>query len=482
MVSVMHTRVSMVVLLFFALWAGRAQAQVTDEPGTPTTPQVLRDSVMTTPTPVFPDTLPRWETGKHFGRAALEILGVNAVVWSYDRYIRPGGGAGFRIGFDSWSENLRNGFEWDDNHFNTNQYSHPYHGSMYYNAARSNGYSYWESIPFAFAGSYMWEFFGETHHPAINDWIATSVGGTFLGESLWRLSSMVLDNTATGSERTWREIGAFALNPMRGFNRILSGEAFEVHANGEDRFPKGGNAEIYAGLRTISQNRIWDSDTTRVFVEARFDYGDIFDEDVTKPFDNFHLEAQLNFGDKTSLGWVRGRGMLVKKELGHGKNSRQIIAGYQHFDYINNNAYEFGGQSISAAYFSRFETDYGYQLETELHANAILLGAVQSDYENFSGREYDYGPGAGFKLNVSLGKENWEYLRLEHEQYWISSINGNRAEHLVSITQLHLELPLKHFYGIGADYLLYLSEAQYQSFEDTSARAPQLRLYLIWNM
>ena len=79
-------------------------------------------------------------------RTSVEVVGVNTLIWFYDRYIREGGtNPGFRIGFNSWAENLSNGFEWDDNNFNTNQFAHPYHGSLYFNAARSNGYTFWES-------------------------------------------------------------------------------------------------------------------------------------------------------------------------------------------------------------------------------------------------------------------------------------------------------------------------------------------------
>src|SRR6186713_2975142 len=90
-------------------------------------------------------------------RALGEVVGTNLVVWIYDRYIRENGtNPGFRIGFNSFEENIKNGFEWDDNNFSTNQFAHPFHGSLYFNAARSNGMSYWESIPFAWAGSFMW--------------------------------------------------------------------------------------------------------------------------------------------------------------------------------------------------------------------------------------------------------------------------------------------------------------------------------------
>ncbi|RKZ13683.1 hypothetical protein DRQ50_10105, partial [bacterium] len=60
-------------------------------------------------------------------RAIGEIFGLNLLIWTFDRHIREGGeNPAFRIGFNSWKENLEAGFEWDDNHFATNQFSHPY--------------------------------------------------------------------------------------------------------------------------------------------------------------------------------------------------------------------------------------------------------------------------------------------------------------------------------------------------------------------
>jgi hypothetical protein len=74
---------------------------------------------------------------KNFTRAALEVTGVNVGIWLFCRYIREGGtNTGFRIGIQSWKDNLLNGFEWDDNQFSTNQFAHPYHGSMYFCSAR----------------------------------------------------------------------------------------------------------------------------------------------------------------------------------------------------------------------------------------------------------------------------------------------------------------------------------------------------------
>ena len=46
----------------------------------------------------MPDTL---DTRTHPVRTLGTITLVNGLVWSYDRYIRAGGGSGFRIGWNS---------------------------------------------------------------------------------------------------------------------------------------------------------------------------------------------------------------------------------------------------------------------------------------------------------------------------------------------------------------------------------------------
>ena len=74
-----------------------------------------------------------------------------------------------------------------------NQFAHPYQGSMYHGFARSAGLNYWESLLYDNAGSFLWETGGETTHPSINDQIASGIGGSFFGEALFRMASLVLE-------------------------------------------------------------------------------------------------------------------------------------------------------------------------------------------------------------------------------------------------------------------------------------------------
>src|SRR5262245_19956655 len=146
---------------------------------------------------------------KHFGTASAQLVGALVVPWAFN-YIS---GAEFaKVSPESWWDNITGPWVWDDNSFANNQFAHPYHGSLYYNAFRSNGYNFWQSAIASWVGSYLWECCGETHPPAPNDLINTAMGGISLGEMLYRTSSRILDNTATGAERTWREIGATIVN------------------------------------------------------------------------------------------------------------------------------------------------------------------------------------------------------------------------------------------------------------------------------
>ena len=130
--------------------------------------------------------------------------------WYFNRHVADDSTA--TMSFDAWKRNVVQGMEWDADAFQTNMWAHPYHGNVYFNAARSNGYNFWQSSAWAWGGSFLWEMFGENNRPAINDWAATAIGGIALGESLNRMSRLIWDNSATGFSRTLREFGGFLVN------------------------------------------------------------------------------------------------------------------------------------------------------------------------------------------------------------------------------------------------------------------------------
>ena len=172
---------------------------------------------------------------KNFLMAASEVFGMNMGLWAFDRYVLKGHYA--YISLETIKENFKHGFEWDNDHLNTNMFAHPYNGSLFFNAGRSNGFNFWQSELFAIGGSAMWELFMECEYPSTNDIIATPIGGAALGEVFYRTSDMILDNRTTGGERFGREVASFVISPMRGITRIITGQAWEKsHVSGKE-FP-----------------------------------------------------------------------------------------------------------------------------------------------------------------------------------------------------------------------------------------------------
>ncbi len=198
-----------------------------------------------------------WETDKHFWVAFSELVIIEFVPWALARWGQDWENPEdnwANVSLETWWRNISYGWEYDGDAFLTNYFAHPYHGNTYYNAGRVNGYSFWESSVWAFAGSAFWEFFGETTRPSINDLINTSLNGINLGEMLFRLSAVVTDNTETGTTRVFQEVGGALLNPVRGFSRLVTGETSKKFPNPEESNPKGFGFKLDAGLRRLDKN------------------------------------------------------------------------------------------------------------------------------------------------------------------------------------------------------------------------------------
>ena len=228
-------------------------------------------------------------------KAALETFGVNAVVWGFDRYVMNEDFA--RISLKTIRQNIKTGFVWDNDQFSTNLFAHPYHGGLYYNTARSNGLSFWESAPYSFAGSLMWEFCAEREPAAINDFIATSIGGIALGEVTNRMSLLVLDDSKRGFNRFSREFLGLIISPMRGFNRLISGDMWKhrrAHYKYHDYERLPVKFSIGLGDRYLADDNYLFRGEHTPYVEFNVAYGDAFSKEDTAPYDYFTLGTTFN--------------------------------------------------------------------------------------------------------------------------------------------------------------------------------------------
>jgi hypothetical protein len=482
----------------------RPQGLSTTAPARPVTRAPISPVVRQEQEEVWTDA---WGQEKNFGLAAVEAYLGNFLPWVFNELV-PGRAALkiSQISPRSWLNNIEHGWEWDDNAFQVNHFAHPFQGNIYYNAARANGYGYWSGLLFATAGSFNWECCGETHFMSVNDWYNTAIGGAAVGEMMYRTSSMVLDNTATGSERAWREVGAFALNPVRGFTRLVTGNIARVYENPEhpnDRIPDRLENQMSFGVRQASSERVSgeveinEKGEAHSFFDLQLIYGSLLDLERQKPFDFFSLATQINLRQEVGLGKLQIRGNLWHKGLSRTDNSVSKLILVQDFDYENNSAFEFGGQGISMMYLKRTERSERTSFVWNAAATWMIMGGVNSEFAILADvggirerlREYDFGTGLGGRVGFQFLRDGYRWIdgsyRVQH-LFTLngSNFNGRDANHVVQIFRLRGVFPLgfKRF-GAGAEYELFVRDSFFESdeFSKIEQRVPRWQIFFTWN-
>lgn len=107
----------------------------------------------------------------------------------------------------------------DKDHWYINYIGHPYQGSYYYNAMRSQGAKFWQAGLFSFGQSMVWEYLLESgiEQPSIQDIIVTPVLGSLLGE-LFHFSSIKM---AKNGYKWYEKAFISVFNPMFAINNAF---------------------------------------------------------------------------------------------------------------------------------------------------------------------------------------------------------------------------------------------------------------------
>ena len=447
---------------------------------------------------------------KHPWKAGLETVMTNVGVWSFDRFVMNEEFA--RINIHTIRSNVKNGFVWDNDQFSTNLFAHPYHGGLYFNTARSNGLSFWESVPYSFAGSLMWEVMAEREPPAINDLIATTCGGVALGEVTNRLSALVLDESKGGIERVGREVLGFVLSPMRGLNRLMSGQMWKRHTDFARYHDEGLHPvrfSIGAGNRYLADDNHWFKGEQSPYIQLSLEYGDLLGSDREyRPYDYFSCSLTANLaGNQPLIGSVNLKGCLLKKNF-EVEDSVDVVVGlFQHFNYYDSEPVIDGTNHVpfkisEAASFGpgiiyRIPMPEGrMSLEQHLYASAVLLGGSLTDYYQVIDRNYNMGSGYSLKSQTRLDLGPVGYFTFLASNLRIFTWKGYSDEDLANVNPLYLNAQgdkgnasltilqpdmrfrLSERLNLGISALYYLRHTHYSKHPDKTFRTFETRLGL----
>lgn len=375
---------------------------------------------------------------KHYWQAAAEVTGINVGVQLFDRYVAKSEFA--QTTLNSIWHNFETGFVWDNDFFITNLFLHPYHGNLYFNAARTNGLTFWESAPYALGGSLMWELFGETEPPAINDILATSCGGMAIGEMTHRLSLTMLDDRDRGFSRFLREAAAAIVNPIQGLHRIISGDAWRVrnrHYRYHDyaKIPIEGSVSL--GWRYLADDGALFRGIHAPTVNLTLMYGTPVDgERHTTPYDFFDIEMNMAFGGgQPPINQLSILGRLWSTPILDKKGMAGEFGIYQHFNYYDSKPIEDGSEltpyrfSEAAAFGPGFvlslpKTGVMSKMEQRMFLSGILLGGTKSDYFNVIERDYNMGSGFSIKSKTQIEFGRFGRITLNAKYFRIYTWKG----------------------------------------------------------
>jgi hypothetical protein len=497
-------RVAGIALILTVFPAKLAKAQQTGEPGDyatfhlasfarfelpPAGGIILPSAVELAGGPAFPASSPRPAVTppsnavtaprpKHFFTAAAEWLALEIGPWAWDRYVANEDFA--RISIATVRQNFKTGFQYDSDHFRVNQSSHPYHGGLFFDAARSNGYGFWESSLFSLTGSLVWECCMENTAPSINDLVNTTLGGMTRGEVAHRLSILILDNTATGGNRLWREIAAGIVNPVGAINRLLRGDMTREGPNPEDRFPAGFSVSGDLGYRHIGGG-VPHPDQALLSISAL--YGDPFKGDIRHPFDTFYLGLDVNTPGGAPFSRIEERGILKGWELTDPDSAVRHIAGFsQEYEYLNNASQVFGAQIFSGGVLSRYVIRPELFAVTDLTVVAFPLAAVQTTDFTVpqTGRNYDFAPGGGLRAEGRFYWRGREVLGAGYGALWARTVSGSSDTNTLQFLRAVARVPLIGPLGAGAGYSWYSRKTTYTNFFEARKTQSEWRAFVNW--
>lgn len=480
-------RMPLFAVAFIMPYAGIAQ-------GMPDAATAANEPAQAAPPPTAPEPAAparphlTWNTGE--GKSYLiplaEVVSFNFLLNQYDRNFVDRGVYG--TSWTSIQRNLRSNWVLDTDPYQIDQFMHPLQGSIYHGFARSSGLDFWESMGYAFGGSLLWKYAGETDKPTINDQIADTFAGPFLGEPLFRMASLILEGGGP-HPGFWRELAAGAVSPELGLNRLMFGDRFaEVFPSHDpayfSRLSLGAthnataqsNVDLNANL-TPDEPNIQTLKRTQGAADFAFSYGLPGKPGYTysRPFDYFNFEFSAVTHSIFENIFIRG--LLVGTDYEGGDTYRGLWGLFGNYDYVEPQIYRVSSTAASFGNFGQWWPTRTLSVQTAALAG---LGYGAAGTIHGSGqRNYHYGmtPQALLSGRVTFGHR--AQVDLTGRDYYVSNIAAteHRGEENIARGDLTFTLRVYDRNALAIKYVYSHRNAHYPDLPNTHQTVGAISLF-----
>jgi hypothetical protein len=406
----------------------------------------------TSPSRVLPGEPPQ---RKNYLIPALEIPLFQLLLNGADRLIYPH--TDYETNLDTGWNHLNHG-PWvvDQDAFTVNQIGHPYQGAMYYGFARSAGLNFWEGMLYSNAGSAIWELWGETTDPSINDQVASGTAGALIGEPLMRMSDLVLER---GGEKpsVKRRIASALVSPSVGFNRLLFGDRFAPVVQRDPQTLT--RVQLGGGVNETVRNPGSAGTIAHHVGTAEFSmaYGLPGKPGYRylRPFDYFDFQVSALAENRSRFYNLSTRGLLFGKKYEAGPNYRGIWGLYGSFDYLSPEVFRVSNTAASIGTTGQWWMSRHIALQGSTLAG-VGYAAAGTIIPEADDRDYHYGlaPQGLIALRLILGRRTM--LDSTLREYYITGTGAGRGHGTERLTRLETGILVRLFgcHALGLHYVL----------------------------
>ena len=406
-----------------------------------------------------------WETGegKSYFIPALEILGLTLAVNALDRLVYgdevQDGKKVYSTNFSTFWDHLIHGpWRYDNDGFEVNQIEHAYHGSIYHGFARSAGLNFWESLGYTFLGSLLWETGGETTNPSINDQVASGIGGSFFGESLFRMASLLLEYRG-GKPGFWQELGAAILSPPMGFNRLVFGDRFKPVFPSRDpaifQWVRLGGGLIVNDTGSHITNR------GQASLNYAMSYGLPGKPGYSykRPFDYFQFE--FTAFSRPNYVNIATQGLLFGEKYEVGNSYRGVWGLYGSFDYASPESFHVSSTAASLGTTAQWWLAPAVALQGTV-LSGIGIGAG-GEAPKVGERDYHFGVTGRGLLALRLIFDDLAMFDMKGQGYYISRLGGSQPNGSETISNLEAGLTFRIYghHALGIQYVVSRRDSRY---------------------
>jgi hypothetical protein len=388
---------------------------------------------------------PEGESGfgsdKSYVIPAAEILAYQLLLNLYDRTYDSERVYGSDA--NSIDNNLHSGWVIDQDPFSINQLAHPYSGSLYHGFARSAGLNYWESMGYTFAASAVWEVAGETTPPSLNDQIATGIGGSFLGEAMFRTANWCLEGGGP-NPGFGRELGAALISPPTTVNRHLFGSRFQhlYTSDGADVTTRADFGAKVSGLG--SHGRVEWEDDTQALAKFGIEYGrpGKVDYKYDHPFDYFKMELAGQTNNDNHVDFVDARGLLWGTDYKTSAEFDGIWGLYGNYTYLSPGVFRLATTALSLGTTVQDRVSDSVTLQGSL-LGGVGFGAAGTIASDQSDRDYHYGLSPQVLLDFRTIFGDRTMIQITGRDYEIGGSGYNQNGGRENVLQAELGLTLR---------------------------------------